>query len=602
MSVARISVVVWLGAAGLGSSLVLAGTAAAVAGPAGPGRPAAAPAIKSFMVTPSRVSAQGGKVTATARVRSARTCAFSIRPKVTGFPVARRCGSGTAKATLKFPPNDSISAKRFTIKLTVRGGGRTVTASRRLTQPPLTLSGVRTVVGQGQSYCALLTNSRVYCWGFNDLGQLGDGKTKNSSRPVAVMGVGGKGVLTGVAGLVSDTLGYGSEYCAVLRAGGVDCWGSNQDGQLGDGRTANSDKPVAVKGIGGSGLLTGVKNVQPEIYGFCAALSSGGAVCWGLNENGQLGDNSLTGPDTCGAIEGPCSTTPVVVVSTSGTGALSHVASLTGEGESMCALLTTSGVDCWGPGPHGELGNGSDSGSPFPVIVKGIGGTGSLTGVTSLTGYKDNGSNICARLGSGKVDCWGEDTWGELGNGTTGIFHDSPVPVAVKGVGGHGTLGAVASVTGIPGLTNCAILTSGGADCWGFNGDSALGNPPAGFTSNVPVKVVGLSGKGVLGGIAGLVTGDNNEGGNVCALLTSGGVDCWGFTSSGYSPTPRPVPGFGPVKPRIRVRSLASDQDGSTCAVLASGGADCWGAGEVGQLGNGTNSPSLIPEAVLAPA
>jgi hypothetical protein len=209
-----------------------------------------------------------------------------------------------------------------------------------------------------------------------------------------------------------------------------------------------------------------VKQVRALIYGFCAALSTAQAVCWGLNENGQLGDNSLSGPDICGAIDTPCSTTPVVVVSISGTGALGKVASLSSEGETMCALLTTSGLDCWGYGPNGQLGNGELSGSPLPVVVKGVGGSGSLTGVTSLSS-KDSGTNTCARLASGKVACWGDDTFGELGNGTTGIFHDSPFPVTVKGVGGRGALSAVASVTGVPGLTNCAILTSGGADCWG---------------------------------------------------------------------------------------------------------------------------------------
>lgn len=585
----------------LGSSLAMLGMTSAVAGSA-PRRPAGVPVIKSFTITPSPVRAHGGKVTFTAKVRSARTCTFSIKPGVAGFPVTRNCASGTAEATLKFPPNGSISARRFTARLTARGGGHTVTARKKLVQPPLTLSGVKTVAGQGGSYCALLTNSRVYCWGFDDLGQLGDGRTKNSSRPVAVTGVGGKGVLTGVASVVSDTFGFGSEYCAVLRAGGVDCWGADQDGQLGNGSTKNSDTPVAVKGVGGSGRLAGVKQVQPEIDGFCAALASGRAVCWGLNENGQLGGNSLTGPDTCGAIESPCSTTPVVVVSTSGTGALGQVASLSGEGETMCALLTTSGTDCWGYGPNGQLGDGVLSGSPFPVVVKGIGGTGSLTGVTSLSG-KDSGTNICARLASGEAACWGDDTFGELGNGTTGIFHDSPVPVTVKGVGGHGTLGAAASVTGVPGLTNCALLTSGRADCWGFDGDSALGNPSVtGLTSNVPVTVVGPGGKGVLAGVTSLVTGDNDQGGSVCALLTSGAVDCWGFASSGYSATPKPVAGFGAVKPLVRVRGLASDQDGSTCSILASGGVDCWGEDEVGQLGNGTNSGSLVPEPVLAPA
>lgn len=484
------------------------------------------------------------------------------------------------------------------MKLSVQGSGRPATASRKLTQPPLTLTGVQNVVGQGQSYCALLTSGRVDCWGFNALGQLGDGTTRNSSRPVPVTGVGGKGVLTGVASVASDTLGYGDEYCAVLRAGGVDCWGDNLDGQLGNGTTKNSDKPVAVRGVGGIGLLTGATQVIPEIYGYCARLSSGHAVCWGLNENGQLGDNSLAGPDTCTALENACSTTPVTVVSPTGSGALGRVASLTGQDETMCALLTSGGVDCWGYGPGGQLGGGVESGNPFPVTVEGIGGSGSLTGVTSLTG----GGSICARLNSGKAACWGDDTWGELGNGTTGLFNDSPFPVAVKGVGGHGTLSAVISVTDVPGLTNCAILTSGGADCWGFNGDSALGDPSAGGLSNVPVKVVGPDGKGALGGITNLTGGDGDEGGNVCALLTSGGVDCWGFTSSGYTPTPKAVHAFGQTGPLTRVRALSSDDDGSTCAVLASGGVDCWGTDTSGELGNGTDSGSLVPVPVLAPA
>lgn len=279
MSAARFSLGARVAIAGLGSCLALLGTNSALASTSQPGN-AATPAITSFKVTPSPVKAEGGKVTATAKVRAARTCTFSIKPKVTGFPVARRCTSGTVTATFTFPPNDSISTKHFTIKLSVQGPSGTATTSRALAQPPLTLGGVKTVTGQGQDYCALLTNGKVDCWGFNDFGQLGDGKTKSSSRPVAVSALTGNGPLTGVASVTSDAFGYGYQYCAVLRSGGVDCWGYNLDGQLGDGTTTNSDRPVAVKAVGGAGLLTGVAAVQPEIYGFCAALTSGGAVCW----------------------------------------------------------------------------------------------------------------------------------------------------------------------------------------------------------------------------------------------------------------------------------------------------------------------------------
>jgi alpha-tubulin suppressor-like RCC1 family protein len=592
----------------LGAFLVVLGTlvtasAATAASATGTASPASAPTIKSFKVSPSPISANGGKVTVTAQVRLAKTCTLSITPGVAGFPVTRQCASGSITVTLKVPPNDSVSTRHYTIKLSVKGSSRTVSATGKLAQPPRTLSGVKNVVGEGDGYCALLVSGEVDCWGFNAYGQLGDGNTKNSSRPAAVKGVGGKGLLTGVTSVVSGAFGYGDSYCAVLHAGGVDCWGLNQDGQLGNGATTTSDKPVAVKGVGGTGLLAGATQVQPELYGFCAALTSGGAACWGLNDDGELGSGSALGPDSCGALETPCGTTPVHVVGTGGTGTLGHVAHLAGEGSSMCALLTTGGADCWGYGPNGQLGNGTMSDSPVPAAVKGHGGTGSLAGVTSLTGDNDNGTNVCARLTTGRTDCWGDDTWGELGDGETGLFNDSAVPVAVKGVAGKATLLGVASLVGVPGLTNCAILTSGDAVCWGYNGDNQLGDGgPSSFDSDVPVRVAGTSGKGSLGGITSLVTSTGDSGESICAVLTSGGVDCWGYAPSGYSAVPKAVPGFGATRPLTRVRSLASDQDGSNCAVLVTGGVDCWGADFVGQLGNGTTTGSPAPEAVLAPA
>jgi len=391
----------------------------------------------------------------------------------------------------------------------------------------------------------------------------------------------------------------------VLKSGGVDCWGLNQDGQLGNGSTATSDKPVQVKGVGGTGQLSKVTSVQPYIYGFCAALSSGGAACWGLNDDGDLGSGSFTGPDSCGALDFSCSKTPVAVAAATGAGTLGKVARLAGEGGSVCALLTTGGVDCWGGGSNGQLGGGEEADSAAPVVVEGVGGAGTLAGVTNLSGYNSNGTSPCATLASGRVVCWGDDTWGELGNDTTGIFNDSAFPVAVDGVAGHGTLTGAAGVVGVPGLTNCAVLTSGRADCWGYNGDSALGDPSAtGISSNVPVQVTGPAGKGTLSGVASLTVGDGDNGGNVCALLTSGGVDCWGFASAGYSASPARVAGFGAAKGLVKVRALVSDEDGSNCAVLASGGVECWGDDSVGELGVGTTTqPSgAAPKAVLAPA
>ena len=121
------------------------------------------------------------------------------------------------------------------------------------------------------------------------------------------------------------------------------------------------------------------------------------------------------------------SATPVEVEGVGGAGVLSGVTSLVGANSggysfgTYCAVLTSGGVDCWGYGDDGQLGNGTftttgDEGSATPVEVEGIGGTGVLTGVTTLASDGDGG--YCAVLTSGGVDCWGLGDYGQLGNGT----------------------------------------------------------------------------------------------------------------------------------------------------------------------------------------
>ena len=132
-------------------------------------------------------------------------------------------------------------------------------------------------------------------------------------------------------------------------------------------------------------------------------------------------------------------------------------------GGTYCAVLTSGGVDCWGLGNYGTLGDGnfyasSPFGSDTPVEVDGVGGTGTLTGVTSVatdtTGY-------CALLTSGGMDCWGDGEYGQLGNGTFYTTGDdgSATPVEVEGVDGAGTLTGVTNVVGDT-ASYCVLLTS----------------------------------------------------------------------------------------------------------------------------------------------
>jgi alpha-tubulin suppressor-like RCC1 family protein len=486
------------------------------------------------------------------------------------------------------------------------------------------LTGTDEVTSDGEGDCALLSSGGVDCWGYGASGQLGTGKffatgNKGSSVPLAVEGVGGEGALTGVVGLTGDDAGY----CALLGSGGVDCWGSGANGELGNGTfytTGNegSAVPVQVEGVSGTGTLTGVTSLTSDgsNNGYCARLGSGGVDCWGSGANGELGNGTFYTTGNEG------SAIPVQVEGVGGKGTLTGVSRLVSDednavassGGGYCGLLTSGKVDCWGSGTYGQLGNGTfyttgNEGSAVPVQVKSLTGAGSLT---------SDGSGYCVVLTSGGVDCWGFGAYGQLGNGTfyTTGNEGSAVPVQVEGVGGTGTLtgatpGNLVSDEGAFGGGYCALLTSGAVDCWGYGRYGQLGNGTFYTTGNegsaVPVQVGGLEGTGVSG-----LTSDGNYG--YCVLLTSGAVECWGYGADGElgngtfdttgnegSAVPVQVEGVGGTDALIGVVAVTSDSGFGYCAASTNGTTvDCWGYGVNGQLGSGKfyttgNHGSAVP-------
>ncbi len=452
------------------------------------------------------------------------------------------------------------------------------------------LSGVARLVTNSDSSCALLVSGEVECWGDNAEDALGSGLgTEFSYLPVMVRGVGGRGALGAVASIATD----GGGFCVVLKSGGVDCWGANGDGDLGDGGVANSPVPVAVRGIGGVGNLSGVASIAGGFFSYCALLKTGEVDCWGNNAlYGGLGTGST----------GSFSDVAEPVKGVGGTGKLSGVASVVSDGTTMCAILTSRKVDCWGGQPIPVLGNGTDSSSDVPVAVEGVGGSGTLGGVARLSAQ---GETICALLTSGQVDCWGLGSDGILGAGEA--VQSSEFPVAVLGLGGTGTLTGVAALSG-DGRTACALLSSGKVDCWGEDNEGQLGTGtiPVTGDSFVPVAVVGVHGTGTLSGVAQLTTDFSS----FCAVLGSGGLDCWGGNTGGQlgdgsisgpqicdgeacGMTPAQVVstrGQGALSGVASVVSNSVDEVGGYgyYAILSSGAVDCWGAGidAQGVLGN----------------
>lgn len=159
------------------------------------------------------------------------------------------------------------------------------------------LGGVVAIAAGQDHTCAVTSAGAALCWGDNSQGELGNGASTQSSLPVQVSGV--------TTGITSISAGSGFT-CAVTTAGATQCWGEGGSGQLGNGTAANSATPAQV-----SGLTGGVVAVAAGASHACAVNSAGAVWCWGLNTNGQLGNDTTT-----------ASPVPVQVVGSGDTGFL----------------------------------------------------------------------------------------------------------------------------------------------------------------------------------------------------------------------------------------------------------------------------------------
>jgi alpha-tubulin suppressor-like RCC1 family protein len=264
-------------------------------------------------------------------------------------------------------------------------------------------SGMRTVHSGIDSTCALSQTGGVKCWGFAAAGALGDGGDGVSSAPM--MGpVDVSGLSSGVVAVSVGQL-FG---CALLSGGGVKCWGKNSEGQLGNGAPfvpGGSTPAAQLKPVDVVGLSSGVVAISAGSKHVCALSSSGGVLCWGGNEYGQLGRGAV----------GHWSSTPFAVKSLE-----SGVSAIAAGGLNTCALTTGGGVKCWGYGGDGRLGQGPAASSATPVDI-----TGLDSGVAAVA----VGNVSCALMSSGAVRCWGDNTFGSLGDGTT-IKRLTPVDVS----------------------------------------------------------------------------------------------------------------------------------------------------------------------------
>jgi alpha-tubulin suppressor-like RCC1 family protein len=345
--------------------------------------------------------------------------------------------------------------------------------------------------------------------------------------------------------------GYGHT-CALTDAGGVKCWGDNELGQLGNGTTIDSLVAVDV-----AGLASGVSAITAGSNHTCALTREGGVKCWGHYPSGQLGDGASTN-----------SLAPVDVP-----GLTSDVIAVAAGGFHTCVLTTAGGIECWGEGTNGQLGDGSTTNSTVPVDVADL--------QTDITAMAAGSFHSCALTGGGGVKCWGLNSSGQLGYGATPQPGGSvPVPVDVSGLAS-----GITAIAG-GGFHTCVLTSGGGVKCWGDNQAGQLGD---GTTTNsgVPVDVLGVPSGATALAVGGL---------HACAL-TGGGVKCWGSNFVGElgngtttnSSDPVVVAGLASGVVAIAVR------DFHTCALTTDGRVKCWGQNLAGQLGDGTTINSSVP-------
>jgi len=351
--------------------------------------------------------------------------------------------------------------------------------------------------------------------------------------------------------------------------GGVQCWGSNYYGELGNGTTADlaASPPAAVVG------LAGATAVSARVWEACALLGDGTARCWGENDYGQLGNGTSAGPETCHGLA--CSTTPVAVAG------LSDAIAVSVGYNFACALLSGGTVKCWGDGTQGQLGNGAMAVSLTPVAVAGL---------TAATAIATGDYSACALLADGSVACWGDNTWGVLGNVDAG--NPAPSPISVTGL-----TDVIAVSMGHE--SACAVTAGGSVECWGLNPEGQLGDGTTSGPDTCAGPVACSPSPVMVAGLADAIAVSVGSS-SACALLSQGTVQCWGDNSAGDLGNGTTTSSSTPVVVSRLTGATAISVDSCECALVSGGTVKCWGNDNSGQLGDGTTTgPETCSDAGL---
>lgn len=374
-------------------------------------------------------------------------------------------------------------------------------------------------------------------------------------------------VILGLSGtsypvFANPTLGTGiSHTCTLTVQHTVKCWGSNQQGQLGDG-TKNPHSVASIVENSPTHTLVVVGGTSHS----CALDGDGTVKCWGLNKDGQAGDGTNQTYKT--------SLVSVVGLGPDTNAGQVRASAIASFGNHTCAIIVDGTVRCWGNNSNGQLGDGSSNNiRNTPVIVPG------LTGVLAITAGE---KHSCALKSSGQVWCWGNNADGQLGDGTS-TQRTAPVQVITL-------TNAVAIAAGS--YHTCAIVGNASKDvyCWGKNDMGQIGNGSAGGGQFLPTLIASNAIDLALGGE------------HSCALMSDNTSKCWGSNTFGQlgdgTKNDRLLPTLTQNMPALRSMSAGGTH---TCGRRKTDDVTiCWGNNLQGQLGNSSQSDSVLPVAVIS--
>lgn len=434
------------------------------------------------------------------------------------------------------------------------------------------LTGPASDVATGGYYfsCALLASAgTVHCWGDNTAGTIGRGAYNATSYPTA------QAAALAITGGKAIAAGY-RHICAITSTDGVRCWGYNAYAQTGEYLVNNSTyvhTPVLVPGLSS----VTVSKIALGYYFSCALTTAGEVYCWGDNTYGQLG-------------RGPTYTASNTNIA--GKVLLSKSATKIATGAyHACAVLSDQTVECWGKNGATEA-DGMDAHIPYPTDLSNL--TAVKVKDVAITGGGDYGyaknltprstpfkQSICAVKEDGGVICWGNVSFGEMGDSLASSAAGAPFTTTVEPTGL--TAGTVSYIQA--GYHHfCARLTGGGMQCWGDNSVGEIGN-----NANVAIGEVFMDPPESPTGISGTILDSKTAFQHTCTVTSTGDVYCWGDSDYGQSGTCASQQVTPQLISGISAKSVAVGEYFS-CGLTSAGAIKCWGRNSSGVYGNGSTS------------